>query len=113
MRKSKLMASQSKETYSAYVAEANEELRTSLLKGLEFINWKSLVRDDPVVFVKPNFTFPEFRRGVTTSPELLKCLLEILRDRSSSVILGESDGGNHSFEANEVFRGHRARGSSS
>jgi uncharacterized protein (DUF362 family) len=93
--------------YFAYVAEANKELRTSLLKGLEFINWKSLVREDSLVFVKPNFTFPEFRRGVTTSPELLKCLLEILRDRSNSVILGESDGGNHSFKASEAFRGHR------
>jgi uncharacterized protein (DUF362 family) len=101
------MVEQYVETYSAYVAEANEELGASLLKGLEFINWKSLVKKDSVVFVKPNFTFPDFQKGVTTNPRLLRCLLEILRDRSDSVILGESDGGNHSFRADEAFRGHQ------
>jgi uncharacterized protein (DUF362 family) len=101
------MAKQYTGTYSAYIAEADEDLRASLLKGLEFIGWKSLVKEDSVVFVKPNFTFPDFREGVTTNPELLRCLLEILRDRSDSVILGESDGGNHSFKANEAFRGHQ------
>ncbi|MGA2308593.1 MAG: DUF362 domain-containing protein [Candidatus Bathyarchaeia archaeon] len=101
------MAEKYMKTYSAYVAEANEGLGASLLEGLEFINWKSLVKEDSVVFVKPNFTFPDFREGVTTNPRLLRCLLEILRDRSNSVILGESDGGNHSFKANEAFRGHQ------
>lgn len=96
-----------REMYSAYMAEATEELQACLRKGLEFIGWKSIVKEDSKVFVKPNFTFPESRKGVTTSPELLRCLLKILRDRSNSVILGESDGANHSFKANEAFMGHQ------
>jgi uncharacterized protein (DUF362 family) len=93
--------------HSAYIAEVNEDLKTGLLKGLEFINWKSLVKNDSTIFVKPNFTFPEHRRGITTTPELIRCLLTILKDASDSVILGESDGGNHSFKAEEAFRGHQ------
>lgn len=93
--------------YSAYVAKVDGGLKRSLLESLEFIDWKEYVKKDSVVFVKPNFTFPNYKEGVTTSPELLKCLLGIVKDRTSNVILGESDGGNHSFRAEEAFRGHQ------
>ena len=93
--------------YSAYVTKVDGELKTNLLEGLEFINWKEYVKKDSMVFVKPNFTFPSYKEGVTTSPELLKCLLEIVKDRSGDVVLGEANGGNHSFTAEEAFRGHR------
>lgn len=93
-------------TYSAFIAKVYGELKRSLLKGLEFINWKEHVKNDSVVFVKPNFTFPRYKEGITTTPEFLKCLFEIIKNRSSNVIVGESDGGNHSFKAEEAFRGH-------
>ena len=32
--------------------------------------------------------------------------MEILKDRAKKVILGESDGGNHSFTADDSFKGH-------
>jgi len=93
--------------YSAAIAKVNGELRQNLLKCLEYVNWKEYVKKDSVVFVKPNFTFSQYKEGVTTSPWLLKCLLEILKDRSGELIVGESDGGNHSFKAEEAFKGHQ------
>lgn len=92
--------------YSAYINKIHGELKGDILKGLEFIGWKEYVKRDSVVFVKPNFTFPYYREGVTTSPKLLKSLLEILKSRSSKVIVGESDGGNRSFKAEAAFEGH-------
>jgi uncharacterized protein (DUF362 family) len=50
--------------------------------------------------------FPSYSKGVTTSPELLRNLLEKLKNRASSVIVGESNGGNHSFTAEDAFQGH-------
>jgi len=32
--------------------------------------------------------------------------LEIIKDRADNVIIGESDGGNYSFSADEAFKGH-------
>ena len=93
--------------YSVYIAEVDGRLNMNLLEGLQFIDWKKYVKKDSVVFIKPNFTFPSYVEGVTTSPALLKCLLEIIKDRARRVILGESDGGNHSFKAEEAFRGHQ------
>lgn len=92
---------------SAFVTRVNGEFRRCLSEGLGFIGWNDFVKRDSVVFVKPNFTFPRHREGVTTSPELLERLLEIVRRRSSRVMVGESDGGNHSFKAEEAFGGHR------
>jgi uncharacterized protein (DUF362 family) len=92
--------------YRAYVTKIGNEYRSAILTGLEFINWDDYINKKSRVFIKPNFTFPYYKEGVTTSPELLKCLLELLRGRADSVIVGESDGGNHSFTADEAFEGH-------
>jgi uncharacterized protein (DUF362 family) len=37
---------------------------------------------------------------------VLKEVLAIIKDRADRVIVGESDGGNHSFSADAAFRGH-------
>lgn len=91
--------------YAAYITEVNN-LKDDLIESLGFINWKREIKKDPTVFVKPNFTFPQYKEGITTNPELLKNLLELLKNRADNVILGESDGGNHSFSADRAFEGH-------
>jgi len=94
------------DAYLAYIAKVNGELRKCLLQGLEFVDWKKHVKRDSTIFIKPNFTFHTHKEGVTTSPELLKCLLQITRSRCNNVIVGESDGGDNSFRAEDAFRGH-------
>lgn len=90
----------------AYISKI-EDLKEDIKKSLEFIKWKNEVKKDSTVFIKPNFTYPYYKEGITTSPELIKYLLEILKDRADNVILGESNGGNHSFTANDSFEGHQ------
>jgi uncharacterized protein (DUF362 family) len=92
--------------YRAYVNSVDGELNKRLSESLEFIRWRESVKKDSVVFFKPNFTFPYYKEGITTTPALLKCLLALVKERSSRVIVGESNGGNHSFKAEEAFKGH-------
>lgn len=91
--------------YTAYISKI-DDLKLDIKKGLEFVKWKREVKKDSTVFVKPNFTYPYYKEGITTSPNLLRYLLEILKDRAEKVILGESNGGNHSFSAADSFKGH-------
>ena len=100
------MNSHSNTKYRAYIDEISENSKVTLQKGLEFINWDKYIDKNSRVFVKPNFTFPHYKEGVTTSPEFLRCLLELLRSKADMVILGESNGGNHSFSAEQAFEGH-------
>jgi uncharacterized protein (DUF362 family) len=93
------------EKYRAYISKITD-LDSDLQKSLDFVNWKSQVKAGSTVFIKPNFTYPFYKEGITTSPALIKSLLEILKDRAGRVIVGESNGGNHSFTADQAFKGH-------
>lgn len=100
------MSSQRNTKHRVYIGESGSDLRATLQSGLEYIQWDKYITKNSRVFVKPNFTFRYYKEGVTTRPELLKCLLELLKSRANTVILGESDGGNHSFTAEQAFEGH-------
>ena len=65
--------------YMAYISKVTD-LKEDILKSLEFINWKKYVKSDSNVFIKPNFTYPYYKEGVTTSPDLINDFLEILNN---------------------------------
>jgi uncharacterized protein (DUF362 family) len=89
-----------------FVAKIEGRLHTRVGECLEFLNWEEIVGSDSRVFVKPNLTYPHYKPGVTTSPEFLRALISILRTRTSHITIGESDGGYHSWKAEEAFAGH-------
>ncbi len=92
---------------SVYITKTSDEsLRRRLIEGLEFINWEDKVKPGSTVFIKPNLTWIEYTKGVTTSPTLVEHLIDILRVRAGRIIVGESDGGNHAFTADQAFVGH-------
>jgi uncharacterized protein (DUF362 family) len=47
------------------------------------------------IFVKPNLSHPEYLPGVVTSPMLMQQLVGLLRDGTSEVVVGESNGFNY------------------
>jgi uncharacterized protein (DUF362 family) len=75
-------------------------------RALEWLDWERIVPEGARVFVKPNLTWPEHRPGVTTTPQAMEAVLAVLRERTPRITLGESNGGYHSFAAEEAFRGH-------
>lgn len=93
------------DTYFSYTTEVTN-LKKDILKSLEFVKYKKIIRKDDTVFIKPNFTYPFYKKGITTRPELLEEFLKIIKDVAGEVILGESDGGNHSYSADDAFKGH-------
>jgi len=91
--------------YSAYISRISD-LEQNIRASLEFIGWADAVRSGSSVFIKPNFTYPYYKEGITTRPEVLRALCGILKDRCDQVIIGESDGGNRSYTADDAFKGH-------
>ncbi len=89
-----------------FLERADSDVKASLQRGLQYIEWDRYVNSKSTVFIKPNFTFPRHIEGVTTSPELLRSLLQLLKGKAGRVILGESDGANHAFTAEEALEGH-------
>lgn len=91
--------------YRAYISKITD-LKEDISKSLEFIEWSKHFSNNSTVFIKPNFTYPFYKEGITTNPEVLRILLGLLKDKVGRVIVGESDGGNHSFTADRAFKGH-------
>lgn len=94
--------------YYAYVSKI-EDINVDLKKSFDFIKWENSIHSQSTVFIKPNFTFPSYKEGVTTNPIVLEVLLGLLKDKVERVIVGESDGGNRSFTADQAFKGHKMK----
>jgi uncharacterized protein (DUF362 family) len=60
------------------------------------------------VFIKPNFTYPFFKPGVTTTRELIEALVQVLKESGCTrIVLGEGDGGYNAFSMEETFKNYR------
>jgi len=89
------------------LAKTVEERKQAISEGLKWIDWEKLIPIDSRVFLKPNLTtYPIYTPGVTTSPEFIEALLQILNLRTQNIFIGESDGGRHAWSADDAFRGH-------
>lgn len=82
-------------------------LASQISEGLAWVGLESIVERGAHVFIKPNLTWSEPIAGVTTSPEFIEAVLATLRARTPNIVIGESNGGYHSYQAEEAFRGHR------
>ncbi len=72
--------------------------------GLVHVGFFAAIRPGATVFLKPNFTYPEYRPGVMTSFECVKATTECLVQRGYKVIIGEADsGGYNPFSMDAVF----------
>jgi uncharacterized protein (DUF362 family) len=81
-------------------------LSQQVREALAFLQWEKLIPENARVFVKPNLTWKFPLPGVTTTPEFIEACIQVLRERTPHVIVGESDGGYHGFRAEEAFGSH-------
>jgi uncharacterized protein (DUF362 family) len=58
------------------------------------------------VVIKPNFTYPYYKPGVTTSPQVIRETAKILRQFTARLAIVETDGGYGAWRAEEAFNGH-------
>lgn len=58
------------------------------------------------VALKPNFTYPFYKRGVTTSPAVMHEAVKILREQTSHISIVETDGGYGAWQVRDAFAGH-------
>ena len=84
----------------------SESFKGQLFDAFKYISIIDDIRKANAIFVKPNFTYPYYKEGVTTSPDVIEALVRILKDFSADVIIGESDGGYYSWTAEDAFSGH-------
>ena len=77
-----------------------------VLSALEWLEWDTFLPAGARVFIKPNLTWPQHMPGVTTSRQAIEAVLAAISRRTTNICIGESDGGYHSYAAEDTFRGH-------
>ena len=65
----------------------------ALRKGLDWHKLASRLKQGDTVFIKPNLTFPVYRKGVMTNPECVEAVVRVLKDYTDRIIVGEADSG--------------------
>ena len=76
-----------------------------LRNGLSHLGIPDYLRRSDRVTIKPNLTFPFYRKGVMTNPEALEALIVCLKDFTDRITICEADsGGYNKFSMDEVFQ---------
>jgi uncharacterized protein (DUF362 family) len=89
-----------------HLAKIEPGYREQIQAGLAYVGFFDNVPSRSTIFLKPNFTYPQYRPGVMTSYECLEAVVEVLVAAGYRVIIGEADsGGYNRFSMDEVFKG--------
>src|SRR5579862_5462716 len=73
-------------------------------RGFNFLGSFGQLTSGTRVAIKPNLTFPLFRKGVMTNPEAVEALVVYLKNFTDHITICESDsGGYNRFSMDEVF----------
>lgn len=86
--------------YFDYLKSGYQEI---IHKGFEYLGIS--IAPQERIAIKPNLTYPTFRKGVMTSPEAIEALVCYLLNFTSRITICESDsGGYNPFSITEVFK---------
>ncbi|MCI0557571.1 MAG: DUF362 domain-containing protein [Nitrososphaera sp.] len=83
-----------------------ERLRDIIKDALDWTHARAIIAPGARVFIKPNLTWKQPAPGVTVTPAFLRALVETLLPITSNIIIGESEGGQACFQAEEAFQNH-------
>lgn len=86
--------------------EIANDLGAAVRSSMEQAGILDRVKSDSRVSIKPNFTYPYYKPGVTTSPEVIEEAVKVLREVTPHIAIVETDGGYHAWKAAEAFAGH-------
>ena len=82
------------------------DLSHCICRALDWVGASTVIRPESRIFVKPNLTWRVPTPGVTVTPLFLKTLVENLLPLSHNITIGESEGGQACFQAEEAFESH-------
>ena len=88
------------------VIKNENDLAKSVQLALEQTELLARVFSSTRVALKPNFTYPYYKPGVTTSPAVIRETVSLLREYTSHIAVVETDGGYGAWQAEEAFAGH-------
>ncbi|MCP4541877.1 MAG: DUF362 domain-containing protein [Chloroflexi bacterium] len=92
-------------TDKVFLASLDNGYPSAISAGLQWIGFVDQIKPSDTVFIKPNLTFPTYRKGVMTNPAAIEAAILAIREYTSHIYIGESDaGGYNRFSMDQVYR---------
>lgn len=87
------------------IAQNSKDLKEQFLRSFNSLPIIDEFNKANAVFIKPNLTYPKFKKGVTTRVEYIESLVAALRQINSStkIYIGEGEGSYNSFSMTEAM----------
>lgn len=93
-----------KKAVRLYIETLGEDYLPAVQQGSDWVGVQSFLKSGDKVCIKPNLTFPIFRKGVMTNPRALEAVVVHLKNFTNEITICESDsGGYNRFSMDEVF----------
>lgn len=88
------------------IEKDSENLEKQFMRSFKSLSIANDFNKANAIFIKPNLTYPKFKKGVTTRVEYIESLVAALRQINSStkIYIGEGEGGYNSFSMTEAMQ---------
>lgn len=86
--------------------ECSESLENQFSRSFSALYLAEDFEKAKAIFIKPNLTYPTYKKGVTTRKAFVESLVSALRQINSTteIYIGEGEGGYNSFSMTEAFK---------
>ena len=88
------------------LARSSELLENQFVRSFSALSLFEAFNSANCIFIKPNLTYPNYKKGVTTQKEFVEILVSALRQINSTtkIYVGEGEGGYNSFSMTDAMR---------
>jgi len=88
------------------LADSKEGLRAQLVRSAQKIGLDTDTVSARAILIKPNLTYPTYKKGVTTSIGFIREVVGTLKDfnKNVKIYIGEGEGGYNSFSMDEALK---------
>jgi len=88
------------------IVQNSKKLKKQFLRSFNLLPIIDEFNKANAIFIKPNLTYPRYKKGVTTRVEFVEGLVAALRQINSStkIYIGEGEGGYNSFSMTEAMQ---------
>lgn len=82
------------------------DIEAQMYNAARVIGLERDIKSSRAVFIKPNLTYPLYRKGVTTRVEFVRSLVSVLKKLNAGIkiYIGEGDGGYNSYSMTNAFQ---------
>jgi len=95
-----------KQLKKVYAEKIKLDISNVIYRAMESIGLLGQIDSSFRLCIKPNFTYPYYKPGVTTSPDVIEETVKILKEYTRHIAIVETEGGYGAWRAEEAFKGH-------